>query len=146
MYHVTDWMLLIRSTYPIAEIIIGNHHKFTTCRPLSQPFFPGLWQAVCYLNSKFASFALFWQFVCQRIKEQNNVWHNFLRLSAMQAKVNKYQCSSTLFSLSLSRHTTFITTYPSVWPYIRAIASMPAAKIIHFVEDLFLQRLKVENQ
>ena len=24
MYHVTDWMLLIRSTYPIAEIIIGT--------------------------------------------------------------------------------------------------------------------------
>ena len=97
-------------------------------------------------NSKFASFAQIWQFVCQRIKEQNNVWHNVLRLSAMQAKVNKYQCSSTLFSLSLSQHTTFITSYPSVWPKIRAIASTPAAKIIHFVEDLFLQRLKAENQ
>ena len=24
MYHVTDWMLLIRSTYPIADIIIGT--------------------------------------------------------------------------------------------------------------------------
>ena len=36
-------------------------HNFTTCRPFRQHFLPGLWQAVCYLNSKFASFAQIWQ-------------------------------------------------------------------------------------
>ena len=57
-----DWLDVADSQYiSNCRDHYWNHHNFTTCRPLSQPFFPGLWRAVCYLNSKFASFDQSWQ-------------------------------------------------------------------------------------
>ena len=47
-----------------------KHHNFTTCRPFSQPFLLGLWQAVCYLNSKFASIAKIWKLLATESRNQ----------------------------------------------------------------------------
>ena len=47
-----------------------NHHNFTTCRPFSQPFLLGLWQAVCYLNSKFASIAKIWKLLATKSRNK----------------------------------------------------------------------------
>ena len=47
-----------------------NPHNFTACRPFSQPFLLGLWQAVHYLNSKFASIAKIWKLLATKSRNK----------------------------------------------------------------------------